>query len=238
MIRINLLPVDKRKTERTPVPRLMLICANAAALILVALGAFWIWLLFNDVENEIIAHQKTLEVLEPRVQEFNELTTVKANLERKVNEIKSVVRREPEAGFWYAINALWDVINAHPKVWIEDLRILDERSVQGAAKRSELTIKPPPPYGVAFRANVAGRGVSEMTKFREALKSHPILQETLYYINFDVAWSVITEDGLDEPYSLQFSISLFGPSEKPKVVKKKKDKPEDEPKETPAGGTQ
>lgn len=242
MIRINLLPIERRKTERTPVPRLMMICAIAAAAALMVVGGFGIFMEFQSVNDDILTLQAKLQGLSGAVKEHTALTKEKASKERQVKEIKDMAVREPEKGYWYAINGLWDVIHAHPKVWIDNLRILTERSVSGQAKNSGLDkLKPPIPYGVAMSCHVASGEVSEMTKFREALKNHPVLQETLYFINIDVEWNVSDEDDFGPgAQSISFDVALFAPNVKPKRVKAKtpEEKAAEASGKAPSGGTQ
>jgi hypothetical protein len=111
------------------------------------------------------------------------------------------------------------VIHNNPRVWIDDLRILDARSAPGELRRVDPDSKEPVAYGIGMRCHVAGDEVTEMTKFRKALKDHPILQETLTLINFNVQWTVNEEKGLnstEEAHSIDFDISMFGLATKPK----------------------
>jgi len=68
-----------------------------------------------------------------------------------------------------------------------------------------------------MRCHVAGEEVSEMTKFRKALKDNLTLQENLTLINFDVDWRVNDEKEKDsaETHSIDFAISMFGLATKP-----------------------
>ena len=71
-----------------------------------------------------------------------------------------------------------------------------------------------------------------MTKFRKSLKEHPILQETLTLINFNVTWTVKEEKekGIEETHSIDFEISMFGLATPPQ-----RQKPQ--PATTPKGAT-
>lgn len=225
MIRINLLPAEKRKVERTPLPRLTLIMITAAAAAGILVWIAWVFLEITKTSGEIDAATNELNSLKPRLPEFESLTAKHARLKAKITEINDLSKRDVEEGWWRAVNALWDVVNNSPRVWIDDLRALDERAVQGEFKRADPDDKLAPPYGVTLRCHVAGDEVVEMTKFRNALKAHPVLKEMLTYVNMNVDWKVDDEKEFDIKNSISFGITIVGPQNK----LKKKGSP-------PAGG--
>jgi hypothetical protein len=217
MIKINLLPPDKRKAERTPLPRMVLITATAAAAAIVAGYLAWVLLIVIPAkEDEIARERQALASLQPKVAEYERLTARHSQLDNKVKEIKSLITRDMTLGWWRAVDALWTVIHEHPKVWIDDFRVLEDRSVQGEVKRSNPDAKEAAPYGITMRCHVAGNEVSDMSAFRTALKENPILQETLWHINFNTDWKEEEEKDFKETKSLSFSISMWGSSSPPK----------------------
>lgn len=216
MIKINLLPTEKRKAERTPLPRFLLIASTAAAFFILLFYNLFILKLISDTTNDIKTERDTLARLQPDVQLHDKLLTEQTNLQNKVREIKGLISRDVE--YWRTVNALWDVIHNNPRVWIDDIRILDARSAPGDLKRVDPGSKDAVAYGVNMRCHVAGEDVTEMTKFRKSLKDHPILQETLTLINFNVTWNIVDEkDKLsEETHSIDFEISMFGLATPPK----------------------
>jgi hypothetical protein len=186
MIKINLLPTEKRKAERTPLPRFLLIASTAAAFFILLFYNLWILKLISDKKDEIANQQAELQRLQPFVQEHDKLLAEETALKNKVREIESLITRDVE--YWRTVNALWEVIHQNPRVWIDDLRILNSQAAPGELRRTDPENKEAVAYGVTMRCHVAGEEVTEMTKFRKALKDHPILQETLTLINFDVDW--------------------------------------------------
>ncbi|HYE99717.1 MAG TPA: hypothetical protein VEJ18_12445, partial [Planctomycetota bacterium] len=191
MIRINLLPAEKRKAERTPLPRFFLILTNVAALSIIGLYLAYVWFQIRQTEDDIRSATATLQSLQPAVAEHDRLQQEVAALQAKVREIDSVTERPIE--WWQAINAVWDVIHQHPKVWIDDLRVLDDKQASSDIKRMDPATKIVPVYGIALKCHVAGSEVEEMTRFRKGLKDHPVLQRTLAVLNFDVDWKVDKE---------------------------------------------
>lgn len=216
MIRINLLPAEKRKVERTPLPRLTLIIATAGAATGLLVWIAWILLEISKTSSDIENATNELNSLKPRLPEFERLTAQRDKLKAKITEIDDLSKRDVDEGWWRAVNALWDVINNSPRVWIDELRAIDERAVQSEVKRADPDDKMTPPYGVILRCHVAGDEVIEMTKFRNALKAHPVLQETLTFININVDWKVEDEKDFDIRNSISFSVTLVGPMSKPR----------------------
>ena len=216
MIRINLLPAEKRKAERTPLPRFFLILTNVAALAILGLYLTYVWFQIRQTEDEIAEAFRTLESLKTAVAEHDKLQQEVAALTAKVREIDSVTERPIE--WWQAINAVWDVIHQHPKVWIDDLRVLDDKQASSDLKRMDAASKIVPLYGIALKCHVAGSEVDEMTRFRRGLKDHPVLQRTLALLNFDVDWKVDKETGSTSAQaapeqatsSISFNATLFG----------------------------
>src|SRR6185436_19597329 len=117
MIKINLLPTEKRKAERTPLPRFLLIASTAAAFFILLFYNLWILKLISDKKDEIAAQQAELQRLQPFVQEHDKLQAEEAALKNKVREIESLITRDVE--YWRTVNALWEVIHQNPRVWID-----------------------------------------------------------------------------------------------------------------------
>jgi len=215
MIKINLLPTEKRKAERTPLPRFLLIASTAAAFFILLFYNLFVLKLISDTTDDIKRQNDELARLQPAVQEHDKLVAEENALKNKVKEIESLINRDVE--YWRTVNALWDVIHNNPRVWIDDLRILDAKSAPGDIRRVDPDTKEAVAYGITMRCHVAGEEVNEMTKFRKALKEHPILQETLTLINFNVAWAVQDEkDKNMEAKFIDFDISMYGLATPPK----------------------
>src|ERR1043166_9173210 len=232
MIRINLLPAEKRKAERTPLPRLTLLMATAAAATLIIAYIALILIRIRNTNNEIndINGRLNSPQMKANLALFDKLTAEQADLTRKVTEIRDLTDRKMKAPWWRAINALWDVINAHPRVWIDDIKALDERAIQGAVKQADPDDKTAPPAGIQVRCHVSGDEVAEMTKFRTALKNNAVLKEWLTFININVDWKIDDETEF-KSNSISFNISMWGPT---KPLEKKGVQP---PKPPAGGGT-
>src|SRR6185436_4972531 len=219
MIKINLLPTEKRKAERTPLPRFLLIASTAAAFFILLFYNLFVLKMISDTQDDIAREKKALNDLQPFVAEHDKLVAEGPAPKNKDKEIESLINRDVE--YWRTVNALWDVIHNNPRVWIDDIRVLDTRTAPGDLRRVDPESKEAVAYGITMRCHVAGEEVTEMTKFRKALKENAILQETLTLINFNVAWVVMEEKSQDRTSSdenriIDFEISMFGLANKPK----------------------
>lgn len=213
MIKINLLPTEKRKAERTPLPRFLLIASTAAAFFILLFYNLWILKRISDTVDATKEQNNILTSLRPQVDRYELLLAEETALKSKVKEIEGLINRDVE--YWKMVNALWDVIHANPRVWIDDFRVLDARTAPAELRRVDADAKDAVAYGVSMRCHVAGEDVNEMTKFRKALKDHPLLQEILTLINFNVMWNVAEEKlekgkETEENHSIDFDISMFG----------------------------
>lgn len=216
MIKINLLPTEKRKAERTPLPRFLLIASTAAAFFILLFYNLFVLKMISDTQDDIAREKKNLADLQPFVAEHDKLVDQETALKNKVKEIESLINRDVE--YWRTVNALWDVIHNNPRVWIDDIRVLDSRAAPGDLRRVDPDSKEAVAYGITMRCHVAGEEVNEMTKFRKALKENTILQETLTLINFNVSWVVNEErdKAAEETKLIDFEVSMFGLATKPK----------------------
>lgn len=209
MIKINLLPVEKRKPERTPLPRFGLILANvAAAGILVILAGIELIRVVN-LTRERNEKEETAASLRPVVAEFKATEEKNKALQAKLQEIRSISGAPIE--WWRAIDALWDVINDNQKVWIDDLTMLENTAAKQAAIAYDPATKiTTTPYGLSFSCHVAGVDVALLTKFRNDIRLNPILRGYFREINFNPDWTVEDQADAAEKYSLGFKVQMIG----------------------------
>ena len=214
MIKINLLPSEKRKAERTPLPRFFLIVINAAALVLFGAGiAYYTLIRIPSINADTKAAVQTRANLDGAVQTHDRLEKDLKGLQAKVGQIDQLTRRNIE--WWQAVNALWDVIVDNDSVWIDDIKMLEGKSVMGELKKGDSTAKDIPPYGITMKCHVSGDEVEVMTRFRTALKEHALLKKLLPTLNINVDWKKSEERDYAEAYALNFSVTLVGPTQSP-----------------------
>ncbi|HEX7897384.1 MAG TPA: hypothetical protein VF950_06470 [Planctomycetota bacterium] len=214
MIKINLLPSEKRKAERTPLPRFFLIVINAAALVLFGAGiAFYTLIKIPSLEARVADAQRTRSDLQSAVDEHDRLEKDLKALQAKVGQIDQLTRRDIE--WWSAVNALWDVIVDNDKVWIDDIKMLEGKAAASEIKKGDSASKDAPPYGISMKCHVAGDEVETMTRFRTALKEHATLKKLLPGLNINVDWKKTDEKDFSEAHALNFAVVLMGPVQAP-----------------------
>lgn len=227
MIKINLLPSEKRKAERTPLPRFFLIVINAAALVLFAAGiAYYALIHIPIVRSQTADAIRERADLQKDVDKHDQLEKELQALQAKVRQIDQLTNRDLE--WWQAVNALWDVVIENEKVWIDDIKMLDGRAVAAELKKSDSAYKDTPPYGIAMRCHVAGDEVETLTKFRKALRDNPTLKKLAPGLNINVDWKKDDEKSYQEGFSLSFNVTLVAPvmaPGKPAAAPKKKPAP-------------
>ena len=209
MIRINLLPSEKRKAERTPLPHFFLILVNAAALLLFGAGIVYFTLIkIPAVERDIVTNLNLRRDLQPKVDEHDALQKDLEAVKLKVQQIDQLTTRSVE--WWQAVNAVWDVIQENPKVWIDDVKMLDGKVAATEVKKNDPATKDNPPFGLTMRCHVSGEDVATITKFRTSLKTNPILLRIMPDVNINVDWKKDDEKDFQEKYSLSFLVSVYG----------------------------
>lgn len=214
MIKINLLPAEKRKAERTPLPRFFLIVMNAAALVLFALGiAFYVFIKIPMIERETADLLKERQDLQRDVERHDQLEKDFRALQAKVAQINQLTNRNLE--WWQAINSVWDVIVENDKVWIDEMKLMDSKGLTTEIKKTDPTAKDTPPYGLQMKCHVAGDEVATVTKFRKALRDNPTLKKLMPGLNINVEWKKDDEKDFPEGNSLSFVVTLIGPVQAP-----------------------
>jgi len=213
MIRINLLPVEKRKRERTPLPRFGLILLDAgvltAVVFLCLLHLIWI----NDLQTEIKNLQTRRDSLAGAVKDHKDLTGEIAKLTATLKDIENTTGRKVE--WWRAMDALWEVIHFNPRIWITDLQTIDDKAAASAAKSYNSEFAGTPGYGVTMKCHCAGKDVTSLTKFRMDLKRNADVKKYFSEINWDAQWNVTREEAFVEGWSMSFDIKLIGRFEPP-----------------------
>lgn len=218
MIRINLLPVEKRRKERTPLPRLGLVMLDASVLAVVVVYCIFVFLQIVAKEGEIADLSKKLNDLKPFVEQHAKLTEQIKKVETSVTEVEKTAKRNIE--WWRAVDMVWEVFHNNPRVWVEDITITEGRSLESAVKKTDPGFKGTIPYGITLKCFCAGKDVAVLTKFRRDLRNHPELKKWFIGINADVSWTISSADEYVEKYSMPFEVVLIGrPSAAPEPAR-------------------
>jgi len=209
MIKINLLPVEKRKAERTPLPRFGLILTNVAVLCILLVVIAFSWFQVASKEQEIEGQQKEFDRLAPEVQRYVDLTGINAQLTGEYQNLKKVTDQRPFA-WWTVFDAVWEVVQNNPKVWLDSIDVLEGKQVESKVKAYDPAFAGPAGFGVILKCHTGGQDVKNLTKFRRDLKVQGLLARLCSSVNYHTEWTVGDQKDFQEQYSLDFEVVLVG----------------------------
>jgi len=207
MIKINLLPPEKRKAERTPLPRFGLMMADAAVLGVVLILVIISYIQILNTEKEIEVKKSELAELQPFVQKHDKLQRDLAVLKGELEALGKITGLRPFQ-WWQVLDYIWDTVEDNKRVWLDSMEVADGRQMGSKLKALDPDSKDNPAYGVVLRCHVGGLDVKGMTNFRMALKNHPELKKLFPIVNFDTQWTVADQKDFVEKYSLDFEVIL------------------------------
>jgi uncharacterized protein YoxC len=209
MIKINLLPLDKRKTERTPLKGAGLMVADAIVIAVVAILIVIHWIQIGNLDTEIKAKKETLASLQKDVKVHDDLLAKSQRLQAEFNDLQKITATRPFK--WSeVVDAVWDAVNKHKRVWLDSIEQMDGKQVE--SKMKALDGKTPVTgvkYGILLKCHVAGIDVRSITAFRQELKESPRVARFFPGMNFDMQWNLMEQKEFTEKYSLDFEIMLI-----------------------------
>jgi hypothetical protein len=208
MIKINLLPLEKRKAERTPLPRFGLILANVAAAAAIVCIVIVELIRIAVANSDISTLEGKSAALDKDAKAFDVAFDLNTKLKAKASEVESISGSPVE--WWKVIDALWDVIHDNPKIWLDDITMLDAGAAKTAATSYDPATTATPPFGLSFACHASGLDVSVLTKFRNDLRLKELLRRTFQEINFNPEWQTAEHDEYAEKFSLSFKVQMIG----------------------------
>lgn len=221
MLRINLLPPEKRKLKKTPLYAFVPLVIGVAIVMAVVAGSAFLYFETQAVQQQRAQQEAHLARLMPVVQEHDSLQKQLQDLNERIKKVLDVTQRDIE---WSrTLKNVLEVFGKNPKVWVDEITFLDTQRVQSLIRRVSPTARDIPPFGLRLRCNVApdmvqaGNNKFEprhnpeyITKFRMDLKLHPELNEAfqdLFPPNPE--WKEMKDDAAVERVFLQFEVFLF-----------------------------
>lgn len=209
MIRINLLPPEKRKLDRTPLPVFLLI---VLAVLLFAGGSAYTYLsvtIQQAKEQELAAAtrkenkaKQEAELVNAKRQALDKLRNDVLNL-RKVIPDKDLITTD-------TMQALVDLLTEHP-IWIDSVKILYEPTeVQSVYKRSiDQNALRFPTIAIEIKCNSPGKNPTHAANLRRAFQQHPYFGTQFPDTNKKLSTKINIEQDYEEEKSLSFEIELF-----------------------------
>lgn len=179
MLKVNLLPEDRRQRERTPLPRFIVLLVGVAIITSELAICGYGYMQWQTLLSEKERLQSRVKELQPKVETFNKLKEDISQLKQRKNILEEI-RPEglKEKYQWsYAIDQLFTVIDESPGVWIENLSgQMEKNGGRGASASLSLSFstKGAPPF-------------SRLTSFQEQMKQY-LIDEKGVFTNLDRTW--------------------------------------------------
>ncbi len=208
MIKINLLPPNERPVDRTPLPRFLLIVADAV--VGAAVVAYLAYLVLVQVKAVDADLQENRRKLADYAADAREHDRLEAKIQEKLAKIKEIDQVAGRDIVWHeVIDALWTVVARNEHVWFDEIKVLDDRSVQAIVRKNDPQAKQFPPYGLQIKCHAAGLNAQDITRFRMDLKKNATLAAALPVMNFNPDFRATPERDYVEEYSMVFEVVMM-----------------------------
>ena len=201
MIRINLLPEERRRKEKTPLPRFL--AMNAAIIICLLLGIWnaYMYVGIKQQTDRLRTDKGSLADLQKQTSEYSKMQAEEQKL-NEWNKAATQIKETREFYWWETIDDLWDVIYGARDVWITSLQAAETAPPSFRSKT-------PVSASISMGCFAAGMSSERMTSFRVKLKGHPGLKETFNLgINEPPQFSVVAQPLYKEEFAVKFDIDL------------------------------
>jgi FtsZ-binding cell division protein ZapB len=221
MLRINLLPPERRRLRRTPLYALLPLTLGVMLVAGSSAMAAYFWVLKAAIDKDIEATEALINSKQHVRAKHQQLTNDLAKIRADMASINQIVKTEQPK--WSEIlRALVEVSSKNPTVWFDKIDILNATSASAALRRFSPQARQQPLFGIQLDCNVAPEKLTEegkisfvgnpelIMKFREDLKSHPAIKEAFkefWPVHPD--WQSAPEQGANEGFKLKFSVFLI-----------------------------
>lgn len=109
MIRINLLPVEKRRPERAPLPRYLVLAVTGAILGGGGVASALLLIAYLAVSHDVESLTVRKAALEEPVRRFEQLSQKLASLQTEIRAVDTAAPQPQKFEWWRAMNEIWHV---------------------------------------------------------------------------------------------------------------------------------
>lgn len=204
--RINLLPAEYRRKERTPLKTLLpvLACITVG----VAAGAFWAWLHFGELSQVRVTHsglEDQNNQQKPQLAYLASLKGEQAEYADRANTIKEIA--SSHVTWTRKLDEFWDVVNESHRgerflIWLTEMEVKrpDARGVAQAGKGAKKPVEGERITlgGLSFsNVNNEGDPLQRLNQFRDAILGSEFFKTDFLEISNPAGKAVQMDDGLD-----------------------------------------
>lgn len=205
MIRVNLLPPDRRRPEKTPLPSFLLVLVAAALATGVLVILAFIGVNIMNVGKDIKDHDQQIAGLQGAVDEWKQLNEEVGAAEKREKTIKDLSKRPV---VWSEVlDHVWSILDAEKSLFITDLRMLDEAQARGYALGPggrPLPRGQSPEYGLLMEVRIFGHDTTRMTNLRAAFAGKKEIHDVLPLMNAKptILYKIDSTDGPQMEFTL------------------------------------
>jgi hypothetical protein len=160
MLQINLIPLERRRKDRTPLPRFLIIIGS----IIMVLGLlFWdltTWVNTNNEKGKLAVLKQEVEKKKSSLVDLSKLQDEKKQLEGW-KQAADAVKALRVFKWWEVVDDLWYIFGEFPDIWISSFKGQDTAQNPASKASIEATL--------SFDCKGLGEDPKLMTNFREKL---------------------------------------------------------------------
>ncbi|MCK5579578.1 MAG: hypothetical protein KAI63_08650 [Planctomycetes bacterium] len=204
MIQINLLPIERRRKEKTPLPRFLILIAGVIACLLLGVWNIHGCSQLKQAEKQRTEKTQERDQLKVAVAPYQKLQAEEAGMKARKKSIDSVLKTRTFL-WWQAVDCLWEVICEYNTIWLTSFEAKGE--LKGLRREKSQPLE----ASITFKAFSAGQTVDKVSDFRTRLKTHqgspgkPGVADIFDVINEPFGYKLVKRGG-DE--IVQFNIDL------------------------------
>jgi hypothetical protein len=171
MIQVNLLPVDRRRAERTPIGRLVLILLGV--MLASVLVVFFVWFKFILIPNQIADRDgKKQELASEKTRQIEAENALLLAKDTAHKNRKAVIEKLKPSFRWSdTVDLLCEKLETlHKKIWFDEIRIMEIGELRGKQQAlGDVKVE----GGLLVEANSAGVDPEPILNLRQDVVQKP-----------------------------------------------------------------
>jgi hypothetical protein len=175
MIQINLLPPERRRIERTPIGRFLLILIGVVVACVQL--SYIAWILFIEIPNNTNSRNNKQESLVSESTRLIEREHVELTARKKAHEdrVKTVDLLKPPFRWSDIVDVLCDELQReHKKIWLDELRVMKMGELR--TRQTALGTNEQFESGLYIKAQSAGADPDPLLKLRRDFAQKPAIK--------------------------------------------------------------